>query len=286
MPSLPPIDTLWDFSNPMETESKFSELLPAAKEQDVAYHAELLTQIARTQGLQRKFDEAHATLDEAGLLITREMVVPQIRYYLERGRVYNSSGKKEKASGQFHLALDLATGHGHDYYAIDAAHMLGITEPEEAQLNWNLKAIDMAENSNDPKARKWLGSLYNNTGWSYHDMEQYEAALDLFQRSLKWREEQNDPQGIFIAKWTIGRTFRSLNRIEDALEMQLSLLKEIEAGTAKADGYVYEEIAECLLVKEGREAAKPFFAKAYNLLKDDPWLPKEQVERMRSFLKK
>ncbi len=284
MNNLPQLDTLWDFSNPAETETRFRELLPTAQKQDAAYHAELLTQIARTQGIQQKFNEAHATLDEVKPLITDEMIVPKIRYYLERGRAYNSSGKKENASEQFHLALKLATKHGHDYYAVDAAHMLGISEQEKAQLQWNLKAIKMAENSNDSKARKWLGPLYNNTGWSYHDMGQYDEALVLFKKSLTWREEQNDPQGTFIAKWTIGRTYRSLNRIDDALEIQMSLLEEIEAGTAQADGYVYEEIAECLLVKEGREEAKPFFAKAYNLLKDDPWLPEDRLERMRSFL--
>ena len=56
--------SLWDFNRPDETEKKFHDLLPAVQAcSDDAYHAELLTQIARTRGLQRQFADAHRTLD-------------------------------------------------------------------------------------------------------------------------------------------------------------------------------------------------------------------------------
>jgi hypothetical protein len=47
-------DKLWNFNDPAESERKFRALPP---------DAEVQTQIARAQGLQRKFDEAHKTLD-------------------------------------------------------------------------------------------------------------------------------------------------------------------------------------------------------------------------------
>jgi hypothetical protein len=63
---LPAIDTLWDYDNPQATALKFRELLPTAeKSVDNTYDAELLTQLARTQSLQRKFDDAHSVLDTA-----------------------------------------------------------------------------------------------------------------------------------------------------------------------------------------------------------------------------
>ncbi|HND49561.1 MAG TPA: hypothetical protein PLL95_13435, partial [Anaerolineales bacterium] len=61
-PDLPDFDSFWDYSNPAKTESKFREVLPQFPEGNE--RLELLTQIARTQGLQRMFDEAHQTLDE------------------------------------------------------------------------------------------------------------------------------------------------------------------------------------------------------------------------------
>ena len=59
----PDFDSLWDYSNPDQTEIKFREILSQISTSTPAY-LELVTQIARTQGLQRKFDEAHQTLDQ------------------------------------------------------------------------------------------------------------------------------------------------------------------------------------------------------------------------------
>ena len=59
----PDFDALWDYSHPDQTEAKFRETLLNIPEDDPAF-LELLTQIARAQGLQRKFDKAHQTLDQ------------------------------------------------------------------------------------------------------------------------------------------------------------------------------------------------------------------------------
>ena len=48
-PNLPDFDTLWDYSNPTQTEVKFREILPQFPEGNE--RLELLTQIARAQGL-------------------------------------------------------------------------------------------------------------------------------------------------------------------------------------------------------------------------------------------
>ena len=67
---LPDFDALWDYRHPDVTEQKFRELIPAARESgNVSYYAQLLTQIARTEGLQRKFEDAHRTLDSVEVLL-------------------------------------------------------------------------------------------------------------------------------------------------------------------------------------------------------------------------
>jgi len=50
-----------------------------------------------------------------------------------------------------------------NFYAIDAAHMLAITAPAEQQLEWNLRALALAEQSPQPRARGIVGSA-NRTG--------------------------------------------------------------------------------------------------------------------------
>ncbi len=274
-------DTLWDYNEPGLTETKFRELLPEAKESgDVSYYAQLLTQIARTEGLQRKFDDAHKTLDTVEGMLTDELTVARIRYLLERGRVINSSGSPEGAKPYFMEAWEMGLESGEDFYAVDAAHMIQIVEPPEKQLDWADKAMDLAEKSRDEKARNWLGSLYNNTGWSYHDLGRYERALELFEKSLKSREEKNDDEGIRIAKWTVGRAYRSLGRTEEALRIQRDLEEEFEREGLEQDGYVYEELAECLYIQGKNEEAVKYFALAYDLLSKDEWMVANESDRL------
>lgn len=275
-------DALWDYNDPARTEVKFRELLPGAKESsDKSYYAQLLTQIARTQGLQRKFEDAHQTLDTVEVLLTDELIVAKIRYLLERGRVYNSSNQPDKSKPLFLEAWELGVAKGEDFYAIDAAHMLGIVEPPEKQLEWAGKAMELAEKSTDQRARNWLGSLYNNTGWTYHDLKQYDKALELFEKSLRWREGKNDEEGIRIARWTIARTYRSLGRIEKALQIQRELEKEFEQKGIEHEGYVFEELGECLLLLQKEDEARKYFKLAYDLLSKNQWLVANQPERLK-----
>jgi tetratricopeptide (TPR) repeat protein len=276
---LPDFDQFWDYDRPGETEAKFRALLAEAA-RDASYHAQLLTQIARAQGLQRRFDEAHKTLDEAKALLAGELKRARIRYLLERGRVYNSSKHPDLARPLFLEAWELASStSGEDFYAIDAAHMLGIVESSRQQMEWNLRALALAEKSPDARARNWLGSLYNNIGWTYHDAGEYEQALEIFQKALKWREEQGRAPEIRIAKWCVARALRSLGRIEAALEMQQAQLREFESLGEKS-GYVFEELGECLLRLDRPAEARPYFAFAYEELSKDPWLAENEPARL------
>ena len=270
-------DTLWDYDRPAETEIKFRELLPAVR--DPSHKAQLLTQIARAEALQRKFEEAHQTLDEAEKLLTDDLKRARIRYLLERGRVHNSAGQPEQAKPLFQQAYELALAAGEDFYAVDAAHMLAIVESPEQQLAWNLRALELAEKSDDPRARKWRGSLLNNLGWTYHDAGQYEMALDTFQKALQWQEEQGNVEMARVARWCVGRALRSLKRIDEAHAIQTALLQAYEEAGEKS-GYVYEELAECLCAV-GRDAeAQPYFALAYEELSKDPWLANNEPGRL------
>jgi tetratricopeptide (TPR) repeat protein len=280
---LPAIDALWDYENPEATALKFGELLPTAeKSVDKTYYAELLTQLARTQSLQRKFDEAHSVLDTARQVMEgQNMPVAEIRYLLERGRTFNSAGEKEQSISLFKEAYAKAIEHNEDFYAIDAAHMLGIAAKPQDQLYWNLKALDLAGKTADTRAIKWLGSLYNNIGWAYHDSKDYAGALTFFKKLLAWRIAQKDERGTFVAHWTIARTYRSLGRIDEALALQRELLDEIQQKGLAPSGYVFEEMAECLLIQDRGMEAKAYFRKAYEILSKDIWLKANEGDRLK-----
>ncbi|AZZ35636.1 hypothetical protein CIK05_02080 [Bdellovibrio sp. qaytius] len=279
--NLPDFNKLWNFSKPAETEIKFRETLAEVEvNADLDYILQLKTQIARAEGLQRKFDEAHKTLDTVEIALDATTPVAEIRYNLERGRVFNSSKQKDKAIWYFRKAFNLADAAKQEDFAVDAAHMVAIAEPTaEAQMQWNLKAVALAESATEQKAKDWLGSLYNNIGWTYHDSGQFIEALEIFKKALAFRETKGDASTIRIAKWCIARTHRSLNNLAEALVIQKSLEKEFNAQPQQ-DGYNYEELAEIYLKLNFKEESKKYFALAFNELNKDEWFKSNEAVRL------
>lgn len=277
-PSLPDFDALWDYAHPDQSEAKFREILLQFPEDDPAF-LELLTQIARAQGLQHKFEHAHQTLDQVERRLGGVPSRPLVRYLLERGRVLNSLGNVEDARSFFEKALELAQQLDENFFAVDALHMLAILAPPEQSLALNRQAIELAESSHEERARGWLGSLYNNTGWSYHDLGEYALALAVFKKAEAWQQSKGRVNETRIARWCVARTLRSLGRVEEALSKQLALKDEIQAASEK-DGYVLEELGECLLALNRLEEAQPYFSEAYGLLAQDPWLVEKEPERL------
>src|SRR5579884_3446812 len=211
--SNPDFDALWNYDQPAQTEATFRQLLDQTDQHtDTAYRLQLLTQIARAQGLQAHFDEAQATLDQVAAQLTADMSQTRIRYLLEQGRVLNSSGHRDEARSMFQQAWELGQAGHETAYAIDAAHMLAIVAPGAEQLAWNLRALQLAESAHDERSRRWCASLYNNIGWTHHDAGRYEEALTAFQKALQWRQTFGPEREIRIARWCVGRTLRSLGR--------------------------------------------------------------------------
>ena len=277
---LPDFDKFWDYNDPAATEKKFRDILPST-EGHVAYRLELQTQIGRTLGLQQKFTEAHTLLDSVQSSLVDDMKRVRVRYLLERGRVFNSSKEKGRALPLFKEAWEVGKAAKEESLAMDAAHMVAIASEAEESLKWNLMAIDLAEKSKDAEVAKWLGALYNNTGFSYIEKKDYDQAMGFFKKGLAYREERGQKPQARIAKWTVAHTHRLKGEFETAYTQQLSLLKEIETEKADQDGYVFEEIAECLLAMDKKDEAKPYFTKAYSLLSKDQWLQSNEPKRLK-----
>jgi tetratricopeptide (TPR) repeat protein len=272
---LPDFDSLWDYDHPGPTEKKFRELLPAAVDSlDISYLSELLTQIARTEAMQRKFPDAEKTLDRVEKALPKAEQRVSVRYLLERGRVLSMSGKAREAQPRLQEALNLSLVFKMDLYAVDAAHLMAIAEPEKA-LEWNLKALEIAENSRDEKASRWKVILYNSIGWNYFDKKSYQESLFMFQKALEFYEQLGDPAKIRTAKWCVAKVLRAIDHTEEALDIQRALFEEYQSD-GKRNGYVYEEIAECLLVLGQEHEAQDWFAAAYAELSKDPRVARDQ----------
>jgi tetratricopeptide (TPR) repeat protein len=276
---------LWNYEQAAESEARFRAALteaPGGSEDE----SQLLTQLARTHSLRRNFAEAHRLLDRVEPRLATSSAKIAIRYALERGRTFNSTGgdeNKRRAKALFESAWERASAAGLDFYAIDAAHMLAIVTAAPAEQHaWNRKALAVAERTPDARAKKWLVSLYNNIGWTYHDEKRYDEALAMFEKALAAAEARGPDAAVAplrIAKWTVGRCLRSLERHEEALARQIALRDDDTLGGA-SDGYVHEEIGENLLALNRPEEARLPFRRAFELLRDDPYLTANEPARL------
>jgi tetratricopeptide (TPR) repeat protein len=227
------LDVLWDSRDPAGSEQRFQAALTDADGEQAAV---LRTQLARAVGLQRRYAEAEAMLSAVD---PGESALAATYLDLERGRVLNSGGDPAAARPHFISALQRSEAAGLDFLAADAAHMLAIVEPPEAQIPWAERALRIAESSDDPRARRWIAPVTHNLGWTMHDLGRYDEALRYFEQALALREKQGDPEPIRVARWTVARCLRSLGRYEEALAIQ----RELREGGPGA-GHIDEEIAE------------------------------------------
>ncbi len=281
---LPPFNEVWVFQDPKGTEKKFKALMPLAKENDLAYYAELIAHLGRSISLQKRYDDAHKALDLAIPILTDDMNKANIQYNLERGRVYYWQKNESKASHYFQKAMELATKHGEDFLAIDIAHMIAIVpQKDEDQIPLHKKALDLATNSSCPKAKKWLATLNNNIAQSYQEIKQHELALHHFKKALELRMQNEQPS--FYAKWAVARTYRFLNDPKKGLEILMQLYNEPQNGSI---GHVFLEQAECELLLGKNSESKVNFRKAYNYFNDfkhdqskNSWYKPDELEMKR-----
>ncbi len=202
---------LWDFDDLNATAARLQRQLDA--ETDDGGRAEVLTRLARVQGLRDEFRAGETVLRRAERLAGASAVA-RIRIDLERGRLLRSGGDSAAALPLFVAAYDAALSLGEEFIAADAAHMAALAAPDRAAiLEWTRRGIELAEATSDPEVAYWLGPLLNNLGVEYAESGEHEAALDAFERALQasLRYPEN-PEAIQLARESIDEARRALGR--------------------------------------------------------------------------
>jgi tetratricopeptide (TPR) repeat protein len=218
---------LWDFGDLDASEARLREQL--ALEPDDDGRAEVLTQLARVEGLRGSFAEAEQLLVEAEGAAASD--VAHARIDLERGRALRSAGDPDTAFPLFVTAYERALAAGQDFIAADAAHMAAIIDPA-----WVERGIALAERSED--ARYWLGPLWNNVGWSRFEAGDAAGALEAFERALAVRKTAPERA---IARYAVARALRELSRPAEAIEQ----LEKAVVESPAPDPYIEEELTAC-----------------------------------------
>jgi tetratricopeptide (TPR) repeat protein len=277
--ALPDFNKLWDYDKPAETERTFRALLPAAEASgDRSYELQLLTQVARCQGLQGKFDDAHATLDRIESRLSDGLALARVRGLLERGRVFNSAGQPARAVPLFEQAWRSAEAAGEERYAADALHMLAIAAPTPAERrDANLRCLDYVRRR--PAQEGWLPAIYNNLGESYRTLGEYERALDCFRKILELDRLKGREPWLYNRIDEV-RMLRMVGRPDEAFAKMQDIADELR-GQNKTDGFVEEELAECLIAVGRASEAGPHAGSAWELLRSETWLAQQEPDRYR-----
>jgi tetratricopeptide (TPR) repeat protein len=226
---------LWDFDDPAGSEQRLRAAADVAEGTD---RLALLTQVARALGLQERYHEGHALLDD--LALNDDEVVARVS--LERGRLLRSAGDPEAARPHFDAAERSAAAAGLDVLRIDAVHMQALVADPADRLAINQRALEIVSVSSDPAARDWDASLLTNIGMVHADAGDFATALAVFEQALAARERQGDPESIRVARWMVAWALRNLGHTADALTMQREIKAELDAA-GRTDPYVDEEIA-------------------------------------------
>ncbi len=258
---------LWDFDDLDGSETRLRAELD--DETTDAGRAEVLTQLARVEGLRGDFDAADRLLDEA-VPLAGDDAVAKARLDLERGRARRSSGDPEAARPLFDAAFATATDADQTFIAADAAHMAALVAPDrDGFVAWTERGIELA--SADVDARHWLGPLYNNVGWNYYDAGEFEDALTSFRRGLEAREaEGEEGASVEIARYTVGKASRALGRSDEAVPLLERAVAWAETSGAP-DGWFHEELAlEYAALGRDPEAVVQARAAIPLLERDDP----------------
>ncbi len=271
---------LWDFGDLDASEARFTERLDA--EQNDGLRAELLTQLARVDGLRGDFEDGERRLREAEALAGSSERAG-IRIDLERGRLRNSNGDPEAALPLFVRATERAEEQGELFIAADAAHMAAIAAPNrEERLAWTRRGIELAESGDG--GRYWVGPLLNNLGWDQYEAGEHDAALASFEQALEHRlGDPENGEAIAFGRYAVAKAQQALGRHADAAE-QLELAVAWTDAEGAPDGWFHEALAESAAALGREEDAKRNAEIALELLPDtDPSFADdgERVGRLR-----
>ena len=252
------VQGLWNFKDPAGSEQRFRAALAGATADEALI---LQTQIARSHGLRKDFEQARLVLTNIKPQLATASAEARTRWALEWGRSFASAthtqpsvDDKQQARVAYVSALASARGAALDSLAIDAIHMLAFVDTAPAdQLNWGREALAVVNASTQLEAKRWEGSIRHNIGFALHQLVRYDDALAEFQQALAVRERAGNAGSIRVAHWMIAWTLRALKRDDEALAIQLRLERE-NAAAGTSDVHVFEELE--LLYRSLGDSAK------------------------------
>lgn len=237
---------------------------------------EAYSQVARCYLSMDNKDEGRPWLDKAEKIASKNEPQGWARYLGVKGRyLWNDAAAEQKeiapeaedAAKVFSEMYDYSMAHNLYNDAIDAANMMSIVGKKEDRVAWSLKGIKAAE---DGGLESWMAPLWNNLGWNYEDLGQYDKSLEAFKEARRYHYKKGNEQSMLIADWSVAHAFRMTGQYDSALvwcQRTAIWAKDVYDENRSPDnaewlGMTYKEIGETSLATGNQKRALAGFRSA------------------------
>lgn len=277
-------DQLFDNENQAEALEVYRSAADTAlAEKDNASLTEAYSQIARCYLSMDNKEEGRPWLAKAEAVAKDTEPPGWSRYLGVKGRyLWRDAAEKhgeaapvvEESAKIFTDLYDYALKHKLYDRAVDAANMMSIVGDMESRVDWGLKGINAAEIGGQ---EKWMAPLWNNLGWNYSDMGQYDKSLEALKKARRYHYKRGLEKQMLIADWSVAYAYRMTGQPDSSLAWCMRIVpwakdiydEERSEENAEWLGLCYRELAEASLAKgedkralAGFRSAKMYYDKA------------------------
>ena len=163
--------------------------------------------------------------------------------YNQLGTKYRNISKYPRAIELHQKGLDIAAQADNTEFRILNLNMLGVVYRRlnaiKTALDYNQEALELAESIDNPSngIKRSLCVSVNSIGNIYQELEQFDRAIEHFEKSLGLEEDLGNVRGMAINHQNIGECLEEQGKLDDALQsfrIALAYDEEIESNRGVA----------------------------------------------------
>ncbi|MGO4920341.1 tetratricopeptide repeat-containing sensor histidine kinase [Maribacter spongiicola] len=143
---------------------------------------------------------------------------------IELGNIYRELAIYPKALELYQKALERSTEADNIEFRVYALNMLSTvyrrTDAVKSALDYSQEALELAETVIEPniELKKSITISLNTIGGIYQMLEQYDLAIEKYERSMALQKELEDKQGLAISHQNLGECYEFQGKLEPALK--------------------------------------------------------------------
>ncbi|WP_210706429.1 tetratricopeptide repeat-containing sensor histidine kinase [Maribacter dokdonensis] len=156
--------------------------------------------------------------------ITKKYVLGQVYALNQLGSLYRDQALYQEALALYQDALQLSVEANNIEFRVYSLNMISSvysrTEAIKSSLDYSQNALELAETVATPSdgLKKSIIASLNNIGATYQMLEQYDLAIEKYERSMILEKELDDKLGLAINHKNLGECYEAQGKLEPALK--------------------------------------------------------------------